>query len=47
MDNLIEVAGHHGVGRARKECRGAHTVDDYEHPADHPPLGRWATTPTG
>ena len=27
---------------ARTECRGAHTVYDYEHPADHPelPLGR-------
>ena len=27
---------------ARKECRGAHTVYDYEHPADHAefPLGR-------
>ena len=27
---------------ARHECRGAHTVDDYERPADDPefPLGR-------
>ena len=27
---------------ARTECRGAHMVDDYEHPATHPtaPLGR-------
>jgi succinate dehydrogenase / fumarate reductase, flavoprotein subunit len=27
---------------ARKECRGAHTVSDYERPADDPvaPLGR-------
>ena len=41
--NLIEVAQATMVSAAaRKECRGAHTVDDYEHPADHPdfPLGR-------
>ncbi|WP_295526672.1 succinate dehydrogenase flavoprotein subunit [uncultured Pseudacidovorax sp.] len=43
VDNLIEVAQATMVSAAaRKECRGAHTVDDYEHPADHPefPLGR-------
>lgn len=41
--NLIEVAQATMVSAAaRKECRGAHTVYDYEHPADHPefPLGR-------
>jgi succinate dehydrogenase / fumarate reductase flavoprotein subunit len=32
---------------ARRECRGAHTVSDYEHPADDP-WHRWAATmPTG
>ena len=43
VDNLIEVALATMVSAAaRKECRGAHTVYDYEHPADHPehPLGR-------
>ena len=43
VDNLIEVAQATMVSAAaRKECRGAHTVDDYEHDADHPtaPLGR-------
>ncbi|MET0519489.1 MAG: succinate dehydrogenase flavoprotein subunit [Burkholderiaceae bacterium] len=43
VDNLIEAAQATMVSAAaRKECRGAHTVDDYEHPADHPtaPLGR-------
>ena len=43
VDNLIEVAQATMVSAAaRHECRGAHTVDDYEHPADHPtaPLGR-------
>ena len=43
VDNLIEVAQATMVSAAaRKECRGAHTVYDYEHPADHPehPLGR-------
>ncbi|MBN8556332.1 MAG: succinate dehydrogenase flavoprotein subunit [Burkholderiales bacterium] len=43
VDNLIEVAQATMVSAAaRTECRGAHTVDDYEHPADHPtaPLGR-------
>ena len=43
VDNLIEVAQATIVSAAaRKECRGAHTVADYEHPADHPdaPLGR-------
>ena len=41
--NLMEVAQATMVSAAaRKECRGAHTVYDYEHPADHPtaPLGR-------
>src|SRR3989344_4647720 len=41
--NLIEVAQATMVSAAaRKECRGAHTVYDYEHPADHAefPLGR-------
>ena len=43
VDNLIEVAQATMVSAAaRKECRGAHTVYDYEHPADHAefPLGR-------
>ena len=43
VENLIEVAQATMVSAAaRKECRGAHTVVDYEHPADHPtaPLGR-------
>ena len=43
VDNLIEVAQATMVSAAaRHECRGAHTVYDYEHPADHPtaPLGR-------
>ncbi|HEY4080961.1 MAG TPA: succinate dehydrogenase flavoprotein subunit [Burkholderiaceae bacterium] len=43
VENLIECAQATMVSAAaRKECRGAHTVDDYEHPADHPtaPLGR-------
>jgi succinate dehydrogenase / fumarate reductase, flavoprotein subunit len=43
VDNLIEVAQATMVSAAaRRECRGAHTVDDYEHPADHAtaPLGR-------
>ena len=43
VDNLIEVAQATMVSAAaRKECRGAHTVYDYEQPADHPtaPLGR-------
>jgi len=43
VDNLIEAAQATMVSAAaRKECRGAHTVDDYEHPANHPtaPLGR-------
>ncbi|MBK6568684.1 succinate dehydrogenase flavoprotein subunit [Candidatus Aalborgicola defluviihabitans] len=43
VDNLIEVAQATMVSAAaRTECRGAHTVDDYEHDADHPdfPLGR-------
>ena len=43
VENLIEVARATIVSAAaRKECRGAHVVYDYEHPADHPdfPLGR-------
>jgi len=43
VDNLIEAAqATMTSAAARHECRGAHTVDDYEHPADHPefPLGR-------
>ena len=54
VDNLIEVAQATMVSAAaRKECRGAHTVYDYEHPADHPdfPLGRktrsGSSTPCG
>ena len=43
LENHFEVAQATMVSAAaRKECRGAHTVYDYEHPADHPehPLGR-------
>ncbi|NBS71870.1 MAG: succinate dehydrogenase flavoprotein subunit [Betaproteobacteria bacterium] len=43
VENLIECAQSTIVSAAaRKECRGAHTVSDYEHAADHPtaPLGR-------
>jgi succinate dehydrogenase / fumarate reductase, flavoprotein subunit len=43
VENLIEAAQATIVGAAaRHECRGAHLVRDYEHPADHPtaPLGR-------
>jgi succinate dehydrogenase / fumarate reductase flavoprotein subunit len=43
VENLIEVAQATMVSAAaRKECRGAHTVSDYERPADDPvaPLGR-------
>ena len=43
VDNLIEVAQATMISAAaRHECRGAHTVYDYEHPADHAefPLGR-------
>ncbi len=43
VDNLIEVAQATMVSAAaRKECRGAPTVEDYERPADDPvaPLGR-------
>ncbi|VTU27162.1 Succinate dehydrogenase flavoprotein subunit [Variovorax sp. SRS16] len=43
VDNLIEVAQATMVSAAaRKECRGAHTVEDYERAADDPvaPLGR-------
>src|SRR3954463_254938 len=43
VENLIEVAQATIVSAAaRKECRGAHVVVDYEEPADSPknPLGR-------
>src|SRR6478609_5835000 len=43
VENLIEAAQATIVSAAaRKECRGAHTVKDYERPADDPvsPLGR-------
>jgi len=43
VENLIEAAQATIEGAAaRKECRGAHTVKDYERPADDPvsPLGR-------
>jgi len=43
VENLIEAAqATMTSAAARRECRGAHTVYDYEHPADHPtaPLGR-------
>lgn len=43
VENLIEVAKATMISAAaRKECRGAHTVVDYEHDVDHPkyPLGR-------
>jgi succinate dehydrogenase / fumarate reductase, flavoprotein subunit len=43
VDNLIEAAQATMVSAAaRQECRGAHTVNDYERPADDPvnPLGR-------
>ncbi|MBX9832832.1 MAG: FAD-binding protein, partial [Burkholderiaceae bacterium] len=43
VDNLIEAAQATMVSAAaRTECRGAHTVYDYEHGADHAdfPLGR-------
>ncbi|MBY0409814.1 MAG: succinate dehydrogenase/fumarate reductase flavoprotein subunit, partial [Burkholderiaceae bacterium] len=43
VENLIEAAQATIMSAAaRKECRGAHTVNDYEHAADHPtaPLGR-------
>lgn len=43
VENLIECAqATMTSAAARKECRGAHTVSDYERPADDPvaPLGR-------
>jgi succinate dehydrogenase / fumarate reductase flavoprotein subunit len=43
VDNLIECAqATMESAAARKECRGAHSVSDYERPADDPctPLGR-------
>ncbi len=37
--NLYEAAKATMISAAaRKECRGAHTVLDYEHPADHPTM---------
>ena len=48
VDNLIEVAQATIVSAAaRKECRGAHVVDDYEEPADDPSPRTAATTRTG
>ena len=43
VENLIEAAQATMVSAAaRRECRGAHTVSDYERPAEDPvsPLGR-------
>ncbi len=43
VENLIEAAqATMTSAAARRECRGAHTVNDYERPADDPqfPLGR-------
>ena len=43
VDNLMEAAqATMTSAAARRECRGAHTVNDYERPADDPqfPLGR-------
>ncbi|TAN12016.1 MAG: succinate dehydrogenase flavoprotein subunit [Burkholderiaceae bacterium] len=43
VKNLIEVAQATMISAAaRHECRGAHWVAEYDHPADHPtaPLGR-------
>jgi len=43
VENLMEAAqATMESAAARTECRGAHLVRDYEHPADHPstPLGR-------
>ncbi|MCR5865317.1 MULTISPECIES: succinate dehydrogenase flavoprotein subunit [Aquincola] len=43
VENLIEAAKATMISAAaRTECRGAHTVEDYERPADDPqfPLGR-------
>jgi succinate dehydrogenase / fumarate reductase flavoprotein subunit len=43
VENLIESAqATMTSAAARRECRGAHTVNDYERPADDPqyPLGR-------
>jgi succinate dehydrogenase / fumarate reductase, flavoprotein subunit len=43
VDNLMEAAqATMTSAAARKECRGAHTVNDYERPADDAefPLGR-------
>ena len=44
VDNLIEAAQATMVSAAaRKECRGAHTVYDYEHPPTTR-SSRWAAT---
>src|SRR6185295_4046005 len=43
VENLIEAAQATMVSAAaRRECRGAHTVSDYERPVDDPvaPMGR-------
>ena len=43
LENLIEAAKATIISAAaRKECRGAHTMVDYERPVDDPecPLGR-------
>ena len=46
VENLIEAAQATIVSAAaRKECRGAHTVSDYERPADDPMRRSAATTP--
>jgi succinate dehydrogenase / fumarate reductase flavoprotein subunit len=50
VENLIEAAAQATMvsAAARNECRGAHTVYDYERPADDADSRRWAaTTPTG
>ena len=48
VDNLIESALATMVSAAaRHECRGAHTVDDYERPIDDPSTRTAATTPSG
>jgi succinate dehydrogenase / fumarate reductase, flavoprotein subunit len=48
VDNLMEAAqATMTSAAARHECRGAHTVNDYERPPTTP-SSRWAaTTPSG